>query len=118
MNKSPERGFILLDVLLALVVLAGAILVTFQALRSSLRALEANHQFFRAALLLEDHVGMMERGENSEEKSMDDPILGPVTWEEAPIPTGDQTWHRERARLAWGQGSHAQSLELSTPIPD
>jgi type II secretory pathway pseudopilin PulG len=118
LSKRPNQGFILLEAMLACAVLAGAALVVFQSYRSSLRTLEADRQLYRAALLLEERAGMREKGGNDDPEPLEDPILGPITWQEDSLQAGDPTWHMERMTLGWGEGSHAQNLELSTPIQD
>lgn len=109
MNAPNHQGFLLLEAMLALAILTGAVLVAFQPARASLRTTQASRQFYQAALLLEDHLTAWEKTGMSDLGPMEDPVLGRVTWQQDILPES------ERLTLHWGEGDHAQHLELETP---
>ena len=118
MSVRNPQGFLLLEVMLALAVLTGAILVVFQPCRSSLRVTRLNRQSYQAALLLEDHVEVLEKTGISDLEPLEDSLLGPVMWQQDILPGDNASWHSQRLTLTWGDEPHAQHQELSAPVTD
>ncbi len=113
-GSREERGFILLEVMLSLVILIGGTLVIFQSYRSSLHAVRQTEEQYKASLLLEAHMEELEKTGRFDSSSVLDSLLGKITWQQDVREGDPPPWKEHQLTLAWGQGKHANSLTLAT----
>jgi len=109
-------GFLLLEVLFAMVILGGAILVVFKSYQTSLSMVRTAQQSYQASLLIEERVGTWEKTKNEKSEISENALLGPISWQQESLPNSDSTWHLEQFYLTWGTQIPPQHLELATAI--
>jgi len=112
-----ESGYVLLEVMMALVVLVCGIMVTVDSYRASLQTGRQSAAKYRAALLLEGRLLELERTRHVDLTPENDPVLGPVFWEEEVRATDSTDWKEHRLVLNWGEAKENHVLELSTYLP-
>ena len=115
--KAENGGYVLLEVMMALVVLVCGIMVTVDSYRASLQTGRRSAAEYRAALLLEGRLLERERSRHVDLTSENDEALGAVTWEEDIHETDSPDWREHRLVLNWGEAKNNHALELSTFLP-
>jgi hypothetical protein len=110
-------GFLLMEVMLAMAVLTGAILVVFQSSRTAHRMVQEAQALYQASLRIEERISVREKtGEVNLEPSEDD-VLGPVSWSmKVEGERDDVPWNYERYQMTWNGDLHANHLELAIPV--
>jgi hypothetical protein len=115
--KPPNRGgFVLLEVMLALVVLTGGVAVLFQSFRASLRTFDESHELFSAGLLMESQIAVLKKtgqvdtgltqGSSENTASWDDEVMSSDPW------YGQE--HLVTLRL--GEGPRSETLEQTVYV--
>src|SRR5438105_1757675 len=102
--------------MLALLVLVSGAMVIFQSYRASLQSVRSSRELFAASLLMESRIGEMEKTGRWNALAAADPVLGPVSWEDAVESEESPNLKRHRVTLAWGEGKKANTLEQSVYV--
>ena len=115
--RAACEGFLLLEVLLALAVLSGGIVLVFRAFSSSLRAARTSEARFQAALLVEGRLWDLEQLGHVETVESYDPILNrSVRWDLAALEPqdADVSWRTWELTLVWKEGSREETFSLQS----
>ena len=101
-----------MEVLLAVVLLAGGVLFVFQSYHTSLRALHTSRETLCAALLLEERIGELEHTPRRDfPPTLSHPMLGTISWDDETTETDDPSLRKHQLTVSWGSSNHPQSLE-------
>jgi len=112
--KRPDEGYVLLEVMVALVVLLCGTLVVADSFRSTLRMDRQCQEMYQAALLLEARILEIEKTGQADISPVDEPGLGAVTWNQDVHETDVPGYRQWRLQMIWGQERKANQLELTT----
>lgn len=113
MKKRRNEGFLLIEAVLTIAILAVGITALFQAFSSGLRSTRASREQLAASFLLEARaweVGKL--GDAAAPPPSDDDFLGPLQWALKETAEGD--WTRRDVSLAWGPAGRRNDLTLSS----
>lgn len=123
-----QAGFSLLEVLVALFIMAFALAALYHAAGGGVRGVQAGEARTRAvtlALSLLDSRSTVPAGGFDEQGTIGDDGAERMRWRLSarPYPTGreaDPGWplYAVEAVVAWGEGSHARELRLSSLLPE
>src|SRR5688572_22754749 len=113
--EMSEKGFLLFEVLLALAILSGGILVMAQPFRSALKAAARGREIYQATLVLEDRLGTHEKSRTMDSEIFVDPVLGSVSLQIETLPAWALQVPLSRATLKWGKEFREDYLEVISP---
>jgi len=115
MNAHNARGFIFLEVMVALAILAGGIVTVTGAFRGALREERRSEKQYQAALLLEARLLAAEKTVRADAGPARSALLGPLSFDETES-TGVSGGKRRQFALHWGEPGDVQSITLSTYV--
>ena len=116
MKHSKNAGYVLLEVMMALVILLCGILGVTDSYRYTLRAERESNERYRAALLLEGRVLELEQAASFNPAAEVDPQLGSLSWNDRVLETTTPGEQEHQVSLKWGEGKHSHAIELETWI--
>ena len=114
-----EGGFLLLEVLLALVVLSAGIVLIFRSFSSCLQAASVSKTRFQAVLLAEGGLWELELlGEPPSRDLPDQVSERPVRWDWRKLRPEDAnaSWREWKLELEWPEGTRRESLALEAYV--
>jgi Tfp pilus assembly protein PilV len=113
--KARNQGFMLVEVVLAVVVLSVGIVAVSRASGASLRGLTLYRDRYRAQLLLESRVWLL--GVGAEVVPESDAALSSVTWTvDDDADTSDTLCRWRKVTIGWGEKKRGGELSLSSAV--
>ena len=117
MKKPRNKGFLLIEAVLTVAVLAVGVTALFGAFSTSLRATRESRERLQASYLLEGRVWELEKfGDGAAAPPAEDPLLGPLSWDVKEVAEENSGWRN--VTLAWGPDERRRDLTLSSPLGD
>lgn len=114
MTLRRDEGYVLLEVMMAIVILVCGTLAVTESFRSTLRTNRESRGEYLAALRLEGKLLETEKIGRANLDPETDPDLGPLSWTEATQPAATGDWTVHQLTMSWGQGQGSNQLELPT----
>jgi Tfp pilus assembly protein PilV len=112
--KAPEPGgFVLLEVMLAIVILAAGVITALESYRASLRVFREGRLRYEATLLMESQVAELERTGRLNPALSAGTTLDHASWEDTVGDSDPAYGVQHRIALRWGTGRRAGMLEQS-----
>ncbi len=112
MKKPRNDGFLLMEAMLTVAVLAIGVTALFRAFSTSLRASRESRERLQATFLLEGRTWELERfGDGAATPPADDPLLGALSWDVKDAAEDGRA--RRDVSLAWGPEERRNDLTLS-----
>ena len=110
-----DNGFILLEVLMAISVLMGGIVVLYSAFSKSIQLSELSHDYYQATLLLESRIWDVEHFKgNSYPIDPSQPLLQEEDWVIHQHPLSNPEYEEWNVGLNWKSRSRSENLSLMT----
>ncbi|MFH1723977.1 MAG: type II secretion system protein [Elusimicrobiota bacterium] len=124
-------GFFLVEVLVALTVLSGGIVLVFRVFSSCLKAARVSETRFQAALLVEGRLWEIEQWAKPGDDDPAEPVFEPfnpvlerplrwdLTKEEPKDPQDENTpWRMWELKLDWSEGRGRETFALRACLPE
>lgn len=115
-----ERGFLLIEAMLALVVLSVGIVMVFRAFSSCLSAAQFSRTRYAAALIAEGNLWELEQWGQTQPTGLPETILErPLRWDlRERTPQDSRTpWRIWELELEWTEGTRRETFALEAYIP-
>ena len=125
LQRRGEKGILLIETLLAVIVLSAGLIVLLQASLSGLRAGAEAGDLYRGSLVAERLAWELEAAGKADNfgGSVEDPVLGAVSWagkeESVPsqVPGRDPAWNRWDVTVSWKSRGRDNHLTLPVGLP-